>query len=276
MRQDWWDTSLTPLISVPGAFGTNGQPLLANVTETRNDAPVSWNVGALYKLFPWMSPYVGVSESHLSNFNSENAQEGIGPPEAALQYEAGIKFSFLQDRIVLNTAVFDVSRNNVATLLTVNGVETVVFDSQKTRGAEASLDTKIADQWHLLANVTSQDAVVTDNPQGVTSVGNHPQGVPAYMANLWTTYDFSIAGIPGFRIGAGLNYQAKSYSDITNVNSIPAYVIANAALGYQAAHWGIDLNVHNITNERYFVAANAAGAYVGEPLTALVKLHADF
>jgi iron complex outermembrane recepter protein len=276
VRQDWWDTSLTPLISVPGAFGSNGQPLLANVTESRNDAPVSWNVGALYKLFPWMSPYVGVSESHLANFNSENAQAGIGAPEAALQYEAGIKFSFLEDRIVLNTAIFDISRNNVATLLTVNGVEAVVFDSQKTRGAEASLDTKITDQWHLLANVTSQNAIVTDNPQGVTSVGNHPQGVPAYMANLWTTYDFSIAGIPGFHIGAGLNYQAKSYSDITNVNSIPAYVIANAALGYQANHWGIDLNIHNITNERYFVAANAAGAYVGEPLTALVKLHADF
>ena len=96
------------------------------------------------------------------------------------------------------------------------------------------------------------------------------------MANLWTTYDFSIGGISGFRIGAGLNYQAKSYSDITNVNAIPAYVIANAALGYQAVHWGVDLNIHNITNERYFIAANAAGAYVGEPFTALAKLHADF
>jgi len=68
--------------------------------------PVSWNVGALYRLFPGVSPYVGVSNSYLSNFNSENIQTGIGPPESALQYEARVKFSLLNDRFALNTAVF--------------------------------------------------------------------------------------------------------------------------------------------------------------------------
>jgi iron complex outermembrane receptor protein len=276
IRQDWWDTSLTPLISVPGSFDSNGQPLLANVKYTQNNAPVSWNLGALYKLLLWISPYVGVSKSYLANFNSENVQDGIGAPESALQYEAGIKFSFLDDRIVLNTAVFDVSRDNVAAAVTLNGVESVVFDSQRTKGAEASFDAAVTDHLHVLANVTAQHAVITDNPQGITSVGNHPQGAPAYIANLWTTYDFSIAGLPGFHIGAGVNYVARSYSDITNVNSIPSYVIANAALGYDTRKWGVDVNVHNITDRRYFVAANAAGAYVGQPLSAFVNLHGNF
>jgi iron complex outermembrane receptor protein len=177
---------------------------------------------------------------------------------------------------VLNTSAFDVSRKNVATAVTLNGVESVVFDSQKTKGVEAALDTKLNDQWHVLANVTYQDAYITDNPQGVSSVGNHPQGVPAVIANLWTSYLFSIAGISGFHIGGGLNYQGKSYSDITNVNSIPPYLIANLAFGYDAKHWGIDVNVHNITNERYFLAANAAGALVGQPLSAMVTMHASF
>ncbi|WP_322013105.1 TonB-dependent siderophore receptor [Paraburkholderia sp. J12] len=276
VRKDWWDTSLTPNITVPGRFDTQGQPLVAGVTDTRNDAPVSWNVGMLYKVLPWMSPYVGVSKSHLANFNSENTQNGIGAPESALQYEAGVKFSFLDDRYVANAALFDVSRDNVATLTTINGVESVVFDSQRTKGAEASLDASILPQWHVIANFTAQDAKITDNPQGVTSIGNHPQGAPAYMANLWSTYDFSISGIPGFHVGAGVNYVSRTFSDITNVNSIPAYVIVNAAAGYDAHRWGIDVNVHNLTARRYFVAANAAGAYVGESLSAFVTLHADF
>src|SRR6202012_4107250 len=103
VRQDWWDTALKPLISVPGRFGSNGLPLLANQTTTRNDTPVSWNVGALYKVLPWVSPYAGVSVSHLTNFNSENTQNGIGAPELARQYEAGIKLAFLGDRLVFNT-----------------------------------------------------------------------------------------------------------------------------------------------------------------------------
>jgi iron complex outermembrane recepter protein len=286
IRKDWWDTELTPLITVPcapgstcgggssfGVFNSEGQPLIAGVTETRNDAPVSWNVGALYHLLPGISPYFGISKSFLTNFNSENVQNGIGAPESALQYEVGIKFSLLNDRVVLNTAAFDVSRDNVATAVTINNVETVVYDSQKTTGVEASLDTKMTEQWHILANVTDQNAIVTDNPQGITSVGNHPQGVPAHMANLWSIYSFSIAGIPGFQIGAGLNYRDKTFSDITNVNSVPAYVIGSAALAYETPKWGVSLNVKNITNERYFIAPNAAGAYVGDPLSVYVNVH---
>jgi iron complex outermembrane receptor protein len=276
VRQDWWDTSLTPLITVPGAFGSDGKPLLAGVKDSRNDAPISWNIGTLYKLFSWMSPYVGVSQSHLSNFNSENAQAGVAVPESARQYEAGIKFAWFDEKLVLNTAAFDVKRDNVATLTTIDGIETVVFDSQKTRGTEASIDAALTDQWHVLINATSQDAFITDNPQGITSVGHHPQGAPNFLANLWTTYSFHIAGVPGFRVGAGVNYQDKSYSDITNVNAIPSFVIANALLGYEASIWGVDVNIHNITDRRYFVAANGAGAFVGEPRSAFVNLHANF
>jgi iron complex outermembrane receptor protein len=274
VRQDWWDTWLTPLITVPGRINNEGTPLVANITQESNNAPVSWNAGALYKLFPGVSPFFGVSKSFLSNFLSENTQTGIGPPENALQYEAGIKFSLLNDRITLNAAVFDVSRNNVAApVTTISGAEAVVYDSQRTKGYEASLDAKVTDQWRILANFTAQDAVITDNPQAISSVGNRPQSVPAYLANLWSTYKFSIAGVPGFIVGAGLNYQDKSYSDITNVNSIPAFVIANALFGYEASTWGIALNVKNFTNQRYYTEANAAGAIVGQPLSAFLKIY---
>ncbi len=161
------------------------------------------------------------------------------------------------------------SRDNVASLIGDN----VVFDSQRTKGVEASIDAKVTDQWHVLANMTAQDAVITDEPQKLAQVGSHPQGVPAYITNLWTTYNFSIAGTPGFVVGAGLNYQDKTFSDLTNVNSAPSYIIGNAMVGYETPNWGVDLNVHNLTDERYYIAANGAGAYVGDPLSAFVNVH---
>ena len=65
-----------------------------------------------------------------------------------------------------------------------------------------------------------------------SAASHHPQGVPRYLANLWTTYDFSLAGIHGFQAGIGLNYQDKTYSDNTDINSIPPSTIPNAELAY--------------------------------------------
>jgi iron complex outermembrane recepter protein len=169
MRGDWFNTSLTPLISVPGRFGTDGQPLLAGLKDIRNDAPVTWNAGVLYKITATIIAYFGASSSHLPNFNSENTQNGIGAPESTLQYEAGIRFPLFRNRVALNTAVFNVTRDNVAALVTINGTETIVFDSQRTRGFEAPFDGKMTEQWHPLANLTYQNPLVTDNLQGVTS-----------------------------------------------------------------------------------------------------------
>jgi iron complex outermembrane receptor protein len=277
VRQDWYDTELDPLISVPGAFTLTNVPILAGVPLARNDQPLSWNVGTLYHLTSWMAPYVGASQSYMANFNSENVQNGIGAPESARQYEAGIRYSFLNERIVLSTAVFNVSRDNVATLFTPStgpnaGIQTVVFDSQLTNGEEVSLIAKITDQWSILANATHQEAVVTGAPNAAATIGNRPQGVPANMANLWSTYKFSIGGMQGFQVGAGVNYRDRAWSDTTNVNSVPGYVIGNAMVGWENLNWGVALNVKNITNERYFVAANGAGGFVGEGLGAYLTV----
>jgi iron complex outermembrane recepter protein len=166
--------------------------------------------------------------------------------------------------------VFNVSPDNAATL--IGATDTIVFESQLTNGVEASVDARITDQWHLLANATAQKAVVTSAPQALATIGNHPQGGPAYMANLWSTYTFSIAGISGFQVGAGLNYRDRTWSDTTNVNSVPAYVIGNAMVGRESLNWRVALNIRNITNERYFIAANGAGGLLDEGLSAFLTV----
>jgi iron complex outermembrane receptor protein len=286
VRYEWWDTSLLPLTTVPtsatngapGRFNSNGMPIIAGEMEDQKQTPLSWNVAALYKLLPGVSVYGGVAKSWLSNFNSENTQQGIGPAESGMQYEGGLRFYTPDERITLNTAVFRVLRNNVAVAFTpVAGstIEQIAFDDYKIDGVEASLDGKITDQWHVLANATVMDPVVTSSPQTAaqsTVLDHAPQGVPRYLANLWTTYDFAIAGIHGFQVGAGVNYQDKSYSDNTNVNSIPAATVVNAELAYLSPTWDVILNVKNLTDARYFVAANAAGAYVADPLSAYLTI----
>lgn len=276
VRKDWFDTSLTlnPVPGEPNRTANDGIKLIPGNTYTRNDAPTSWNAGVLYKLTPWMTPYFGVSRSYLANFNSENTAFSIGPPESALQYEVGVKWSFDDGRYVLNTALFDVKREHVATPF---GDDQIAFDSQRTRGAEASFDADLTPNWHMYANFTAEHARITYSPDTPGAAGTVPQGVPAYMANLWTTYRFSVFGKAGFHAGAGINYMSRMSSGFANgYNWAPASVIGNLQFGYAERHWGIDLNIDNITNQRYYIATNVVGAYLGAPLAAYATLHADF
>jgi iron complex outermembrane recepter protein len=274
-RQDVWNTSLEPTVFVPGRLNTatpNGQVFQPGVTYGRRDTPVSWNVGTLYKLWPGVSPYVGVSKSALANFSSEATQNGVVAPETALQYEGGVKFALANDRVTLNVAAFDVKRSNVFTLVG----DTPVFNDQKTDGAEADLTVKPIPQWTIEANVTAQHATLTDNPSNPAAAGKRPIGVPAKIFNLWTTYDFAIAGHDGFEIGVGVNYRDQIYGNATNTTSIPSYVLLNMVIAYKRPEWDVSLGLRNITNERYFVEANGAGALVGEPFSAFAAAHVHF
>jgi len=276
VRKDWFDTSLTlnPLPGEPNRTANDGITLVQGNTYTRNDAPTSWNAGVLYKVTPWMTPYFGVSRSYLANFNSENDAFSIGPPESALQYELGVKWSLDEGRYVLNTALFDVKREHVATPF---GDDQIAFDSQRTRGAEASLDADLTPNWHVYANFTAQHARITNSPDTPGAVGTVPQGVPAYMANLWTTYRFTLFGKAGFHAGAGINYMSRMSNGYANgYDWAPASLIENLQFGYAEHHWGVDLNIDNVTNQRYYIATNVVGAYLGAPLAAYVNLHADF
>lgn len=163
VRKDWFGTSLTlnPVPGEPNRTANDGITLVPGNTYTRNDAPTSWSAGMLYKLTPWMTPYFGVSRSYLANFNSENTAFSIGPPESALQYELGVKWSFDDGRYVLNTALFDVQREHVATPF---GEDQLAFDSQRTRGGEASFDADLTSNWHVYANFTGQQAHITYSP----------------------------------------------------------------------------------------------------------------
>jgi iron complex outermembrane receptor protein len=83
-------------------------------------------------------------------------QDGIGPQESALQYEAGIKFLLFHDSLILNTAVFNVARSNVATAVTLNGVELSFSTTRRLQAPKSLPMPKLPDQWHVLADATAQ------------------------------------------------------------------------------------------------------------------------
>ena len=270
VRQEHWYEQLTPLAFVPGRIAPNGSPLEPGMVDTEIDTPTSWSVGTLYKILPGVAPFVGASKSYLTNFNSEATQTGVVAPESGLEYEAGIKFSTPDGRIVFTPAAFEIFRNNVFTENTTTN--TIAFNAQTSRGVDADLQLTVTPEWKILANAIAQKAVLTAVPLTPSQVGNTPVGVPRYIFNVWTTYDFAIAGVRGFRVGAGLSYNSKTYASTADTAWIPDSTVIDAMLGYYGAHWDAQVGVKNITNVEYFTVAQSAGGFVGDPRTFYGKL----
>jgi iron complex outermembrane receptor protein len=272
-RQNWWHSTLVPDVTVPGQppFGP-GQPFIAGEQFSRNDQPIDWSGGVLYKIIPGVSPYFGVSESHLANFSSEAPAASVQAPESALQYEVGVKLGTDDSRFQFTFSAFDITRENVFML--VNDVAN--FGNQFTRGFEGDLAIAVTPEWKIMANGTLQQAVTTADPAAPTAVGHIPIGVPLRMANLWTTYDFDIFGMKGFKVGAGVQYKGEIFGDLQNMNQVPGYVIFDANLTYSQPKWDVSIGIKNIANTLYFTAANGAGAFVGDPRTAYIKIDARF
>jgi iron complex outermembrane receptor protein len=271
-RKDWWDTDLTPQIFVPGRIYQGTQLFEPGVTYARRDAPLSASAGILYRLFSGISTFVGISRSNLAVFSSESTQSGVHAPESALQYEAGLKIAEFHDRVTLTAAAFDVKRDNVFTLVG----DTPFFNNQATRGIDANLQVRLSQGWKIFANGTAQHAVLTANPSSPASTGKEPQGVAPYIFNVWSVYDFTIAGKRGFRVGGGVNYRDKMFGNTLNTNAVPAFTRIDAVLSYTPREWGISIGCRNLTNTLYFIAANGAGAFVGDPRTFFVELRGTF
>ncbi len=277
VRQEHWYEQLTPLAYVaqsatnpaPGRFEMNGTPLEPGVVDTEIDHPTSWSVGTLYKILPGVAPFVGVSKSYLTNFNSETTQNGIFAPESGLEYEAGVKLSSPDGRIVLTTAAFEIFRQNVFNEDTTT--DQISFNGQTSKGIDADLQVAVTPQWKILANAITQEAVLTQVPLTPSQVGNWPVGVPAHIFNLWTTYDFAIAGVHGFKVGGGLSYNDRTYANTGNTSWIPPSTVIDAMFGYYQTHWDAQIGIKNIGNVTYYTFAESAGGAVGEPRTYYVK-----
>ncbi len=271
-RQDFWQTRLTPLAVVPGRSLGNGVLIEPPNSYSRDDTPFSWNAGTVYRVLPGVSTFFGVSHSNLANFNSEATQNGVEAPESGMQYEAGLKVAAINDRILITAAAFHVMRNNVFSLVS----DVPVFNDQLTQGGEGSVEFALTRRWKLNANATGMHASLTDNPSAPADTGKRPQGVPNRIVNLWTSYEFPIVSHESLSIAGGFTNRSSMFADLANTDSIPSYTTADVVTNVNIHSWSGAFGIRNLTDTRYFTAANGVGGFVGDARSYFGRLQYKF
>lgn len=246
-----------------------------NTSELDEDA-VTGRFGALWNATDWVAPYASWSQSFVPN-DATTVGGDLLDPEEGTQYEAGLKFGFFDERLMLTTSVFRIDKENVA----VNDPSTMAPGSinageLRSEGFELEVTGRIwrglqiqAGYGHLDTEVIRSDAL----PEG-----SRLQGVPDNSANLWLSYDFQ-DGTPleGFGLGAGLFYNDTidtQFSQFVGGVTVDSSVRADFSMWYQRqiaenVRVNARLTLRNAFDEEFFVGGFGHIVQVGQPRTLL-------
>ncbi len=227
-------------------------------TTTENDASPSAFSPRAGIVFEALPKQVSVYFSYSKSFESNPGYLTLGgnqiPPEEGEQYEVGAKADLFHGRLSSTVALYHIDRTNVPTADPTNPNFYVVTGAERHRGVDFNTTASPLKGWDLIAAYGYIDARVTQDNSGL--VGNRPLDVPEHTFNLFTKYTLQDGPLKGLGFGVGYHYQTDQEGDSANTFRLPSYGFLNLALYYQRGRFSGQVNVNNVTNERY-----ATGSY---------------
>jgi iron complex outermembrane receptor protein len=192
-------------------------------------------------------------------------------PETGRNVEGGLKVATADGRLQGTMAVFELTRQNVATEDPAHPFFYVLTGEQRSRGFEFETT------WLPLKGATVQlaytylDAVVTQDE--VFPVGMPLANVPRHNVTLYGEYVLQRGALAGLGVNASYLFNSgknatlyaedisgehgardgviDGYDDISFFD-LPSYSIVDAGLSYKIDDWQLRLNIDNVFGKRYF------------------------
>lgn len=239
--------------------------------ESFEDNEVTSRAGLMYKTDFGLSPYLSYSES----FEPINALDALNQPFKPLegeQIELGAKYQPAGSASFFTATVYDLQEKNRRAPDPVNPNNQIQNGKTEARGVELEAYMALNPGWDVMASYAYTDTEVKEG----TNEGARLASIPEHTASAWSQHDFAIAGIPGFRAGAGVRYVGSSWDGADELKT-PAVTLFDAMIGFGRGNWDLSLNVNNIENETYFSTCLARGdCFVGTKRTVIGSVNYKF
>ncbi|MEO0614736.1 MAG: TonB-dependent receptor [Pseudomonadota bacterium] len=249
----------------------------------------TWRVTGSYQFDDDTFGYVTISRGFKSGGYNDQAGSGgfdnfplaAYDPETATSYEAGLKNSFLDDRVRFNATYFfvnyeDFQRSTVVSLPGTAFQETRTFNAADVdaSGLELELTALLTDNLTLQANIGTLDAEYNEflldrNDDGVLEdfSGRDVVRAPDITGGIDLTYMQELASGASMRYNLNFNYEDENvyyYNDDIGREFdtiLEQRSILNANVTFRSAddRYYISLFGKNLTDDRYKTAAQAVG-----------------
>lgn len=181
------------------------------------------------------------------------------------QLEAGVKTSWLADRLRFNLTLFKINNKNInLPVYDENWVATGYYQkggNDQRQGVEIELTGRILENLTAVAGYSYIDAQYKEHTSYV--YGSAPLNTPKHTANVYLDYTFQ-GLLQGLSVGGGVYYTGErpindwSSGAVTHEGIVPnekpfnveAYTLTNFQAGYKFNHhWDVRLMVNNVFDQ---------------------------
>jgi catecholate siderophore receptor len=201
-------------------------------------------------------------------------------PETADTWELGAKLGFLDGRLNVSAALFDVKKDNATQTDPSTGfLEAQSGEKQRVRGLELGTTAQITDNWSVSLNYAYLDSETLESFTNCSATGLEcPTGVPTgtpvsnpfikgrqviftpkNSGSLYTNLDLDKL-VTGLSAGGGVTWQdampvrytvtrvAPAASTLSMIAEIPESLSLDAYVAWQVGEWRVAVNGYNLTD----------------------------
>ncbi|NQZ25406.1 MAG: TonB-dependent siderophore receptor [Colwellia sp.] len=187
--------------------------------------------------------------------------------ETSKQYEVGAKWQLLDDRLLLTTAIFDITKSNVLVTEDYQGANkdintvTTQVGEQRHKGFEMAAQGAVTDKLFVMTSMMYLDASY-DKDEDYT--GMTPVDAPEWSASLWSRYELT----EDLAINAGAFYEGERFADGDNTVVKDAYTRIDVGATYKINVSNTDINlrfnVQNLFDTDYLAGGGTSNVTVGD------------
>ena len=264
-----------------GGFGTNipvgVQTNSATGKKTTFKVNLSYKYGAQGLMYATVSQGFRVGGTNPADLPFAS---GIPPsfgPDSLINYEIGAKNEFLNRKLRLNAAIYQINWSKIQ-VQALDNTQAFVFTTNagtaRVRGFELEAEAILAQGLEFDIGGSFMDAVLTEDQPDVNinpslgSSGDRLPNVPRVQFNASLTYAFQVGNGADMSLRADVNYRGKTNTQFntSTPNTIPigfnvpldAYELVNLRANLNWKDWGVSLFAKNVFDKRSQVDAIAS------------------
>jgi catecholate siderophore receptor len=189
----------------------------------------------------------------------------------------------------LTAALFNLERSNIKNTDPANPARQINVGKQRTNGLELALNGRLPGRWDVSAGYAYLDGKMVESLARTTSLqlpvvsvpalGKVPSLTPRHSAFLWGMKDLGTVLGGALSVGGGLTYVGDRFASLTNLVTLPSYLIADLAGIYRTGRYEVGVNLKNVTDKKYYVSSHGSVDNLilpGAPRQVQVTLRARF